>query len=582
MNMRTFWMLALLVGTACRERSEPRGAGTQRVVATPAQLAQHCKAAVGEPRVEQLSDRIFVAIGYDLANTIAVRTDHGRLIVDAMMSPERAELAKRALDEKVPGPTQAVVLTHSHIDHVGGVSTWLDPGTQIWATDAFADHFLKQYGVFQAAERARGLRQFGAHLDRDALPCSALGRNPDFSARVGAGFRMPTHTFKGSRKLTIDGLAIELVEAHGETDDQLFVWLPEDRALFPGDNYYQAFPNLYTIRGTRPRPIEPWIQSLDAMRRKEPRLLVPSHTVPVRGRAEILEHLTGYRDAIAYLRARVIRAANEGTSLAELADSAALPEHLATRPYLAPLYGELHWSVRAMYTNELGWFDGDTSQLYPLSPSELAAREVRLWGGAERVLEWVEQALTAKDPRWALHLLQKLSNLAERSPGVRDKLSALRGRAERQLGALTANSNGRAYLLESALLREEPDLPAFRPDLTDELLASVPVGMFFEALPGRLDAARAADVHETLLVEIEDVRTRFYLTVRRGVLEVAEGTPLPLTPAPFATLRTSSATFKALALGRSSALFALASGDLSVEGEGLRVREFFARFEREL
>jgi alkyl sulfatase BDS1-like metallo-beta-lactamase superfamily hydrolase len=562
--------LMLLLCGACSSHEEPE------------QLAQHCREAVGPPRVEKLSERVFVAIGYDLANTIVIKTDHGRIVIDAMMSPERALPAKQALDKVAPGPTRAIVLTHSHIDHVGAIASWLEEGTQIWATEAFAGHFLKQYGVFQAAERARGLRQFGAHLSDETLPCSALGRKPDFAASVGAGFRMPTHTFVGQQRLTIDGLEIELVEAHGETDDQLFVWLPSERALFPGDNYYQAFPNLYTIRGTRPRPVEEWIHSLDHMRRREPELLVPSHTVPLHGRAKILEHLTNYRDAISSLRASVVQAANSGLSLGELADRAALPAHLAAQPYLLPLYGELHWSVRALYTNELGWFDGETAQLYPLPQRELAAREVGLLGGSAKVFALVEQALSARDPRWALHLLSKLEHAGLLDEGMQNQWQVLQAKAEQQLGAQINNTNGRGYLLESALLRGQPELPLFKPKLEGELLATIPVRMFFEALPARLKADEAADVHETLVVELSDEKTRFHLTVRRGVLEVIEGEPLPLTPKPFATLHTDGATFKDLALKRTNPVLAIAGGELSIEGDALHVPTFFGRFQQDL
>jgi alkyl sulfatase BDS1-like metallo-beta-lactamase superfamily hydrolase len=571
----------LIMCGACRDA--PKVLPPQPPIrATPAQLAAHCRDAVGAPRVEKVSERIYVAVGYDLANTIVIKTDHGRIVIDAMMSPERAFKAKEALDRVAPGPTLAVVLTHSHIDHVGAVATWLDQDTQIWATKAFAGHFLKQYGVFQAAERARGLRQFGAHLDDASLPCSALGRKPDFSASVGAGFRMPTHTFEGSHTLTLDGLELELVEAHGETDDQLFVWLGSESALFPGDNYYQAFPNLYTIRGTRPRPVDQWIQSLDQMRRRNPALLIPSHTVPLRGRAQILEHLTNYRDAIAFLRARVVQAANAGRSIGELADHAALPAHLGAQAYLLPLYGELHWSLRAMYTNELGWFDGTTADLYPLPEQEVARRELDLMGGAAQVFARIEQALKDEDPRWALHLSTKLAHAGVLDEASEQKRLLLQMQAERGLGALTTNTNGRAYLLESALLRQNPELSTFKPKLEGELLATIPVRMFFEALPPRLRSEQAADVHETLTVELGDIGTRFHLTVRRGVLEVIEGAPLPGTPAPFATMRTDSATFKDLALKRTSPVLAMASGRLSIDGDALHVPGFFGRFEQDL
>src|SRR5690606_7445127 len=132
---------------------------------------------------------------------------------DAMMSPERAEEAKAALAKVAPGPTKALIFTHSHIDHVGGASVWLDEGTEIWATARFREHFVKQYGVFQRAERIRGVRQFGRNVDAKSLECSALGRRPDFDLHVGGGIRMPTKTFDDKTSFRVGGAEIQLVEA---------------------------------------------------------------------------------------------------------------------------------------------------------------------------------------------------------------------------------------------------------------------------------------------------------------------------------------------------------------------------------
>ena len=164
---------------------------------------------------------------------------------------------------------------------------------------------------------------------------------------------MPTQTFSGSKTLDVGGTRIDLIEAHGETHDQLFVWLPEERVLMPGDNWYRSFPNLYTIRGSQPRPVDAWIDSLDRMRRLEPKILVPSHSGPVRGEQAVQDALRNYRDAIQWVRDAVVRGANAGEDVDTLANGIGLPPHLATEPALAELYGQVDWSVRAIYSNHL-------------------------------------------------------------------------------------------------------------------------------------------------------------------------------------------------------------------------------------
>jgi alkyl sulfatase BDS1-like metallo-beta-lactamase superfamily hydrolase len=270
-------LTALLLST-CEKARVPEG---KRVVPSPEVLRDHCEKIIAEPRVEQVSPHVWVALGYDLANTALIHTDEGNVIVDPSMSPARARQVRQALYDNAPrGPVLAIIYTHSHIDHVGGASAWAEEDTAIWATEAFVEHFFKQYGLFRPIETVRGMRQFGHHVSRDDLPCSALGARPDIDAALEMGVVMPTHTFTGKQPLRMGGLTIELHEAHGETHDQLFVWVPEDSTLIPADNFYWAFPNLYTIRGTSPRPVDQWIKSLDAMRRREPKHLVPMHTKP--------------------------------------------------------------------------------------------------------------------------------------------------------------------------------------------------------------------------------------------------------------------------------------------------------------
>ncbi|MCA9541433.1 MAG: MBL fold metallo-hydrolase, partial [Myxococcales bacterium] len=343
-------------------------------------LAEHCEAHVGPARVEEVAPDLFVAIGYDLANTILLRTADGNVIVDAGMSPARARATRAALDEVAPGPVAAVIYTHSHVDHLGGASVWVDDGTPVFATEALLGNLVGQYGAFAQAESARGRLQFGQGVPEDLLPCSALGRRADVDAARNSGARLPTETFTGHRALDFGGVAVELFEAPGETEDQLFVWIPHLDALLPGDNYYAAFPNLYTLRGTTPRPVDGWLRSLDAMRRLDPAVLAPSHTAPLLGRPAIREALTGYRDGIQWVRDAVVRGANAGLPLDAIVARAALPAHLAAEPALAELYGQVDWSARALYGNHLGWFDGREATLYP--PRHVIAREIALMGGA--------------------------------------------------------------------------------------------------------------------------------------------------------------------------------------------------------
>ncbi|MEM1418406.1 MAG: alkyl sulfatase dimerization domain-containing protein, partial [Myxococcota bacterium] len=579
-------------------RPEEREVHEARALASPESLEEHCREAIGEPRIERVGERIFVAIGYDLANTILVRTDEGAVVIDAGMSPARSRVSRDALLEASPGPVAALVLTHSHIDHIGGAAAWTEVAGEdlpIWATKNLVEHFYKQYGVFRRAEAMRGGRQFGWHVSDAAMPCSALGRRIDLEAALEVGVRMPTNTFEGEAAFDVGGLTFELQEAHGETHDQLFVWIPTLGALAPGDNYYRTFPNLYTIRGTSPRPVDDWIESLDRMRRLAPRTLLPSHTAPLEGRERIAEQLTRYRDGIQWVRDQTVRAANRGEPVDRLAARVGLPGELAAEPALAELYGQLDWSARAIYTNELGWFDGRPETLYPVPPRERAERTVRMMGGHEAVLRAANEAREAGELRWSLELLAHLRELTlaptpgdapqdpERAPALREALEA----TLEALAAGIANTNGRGYLLESAheLRAGYERLPRPRPSAA--VVDAIPLELLFEVMQSRLIPERA-DVHESVVFRFPDEpdaegRPRqFVITVRRRVAEVVEGEPLPGTPDPVATLIADAATYRRIALKLIGPGEAIADGSVEVEGDALALATFFERFDRSL
>ncbi len=566
-----FFVLSI---TACKDTTRPTA-----TVASPADLADHCERFVGPPRVLNPAPGIWVAIGYDLANTTLIQTSKGNVIVDPGMSPARAEPVHAALQAVAPGPTAAIIYTHSHIDHIGGASVWAGEQTQIWATDRFRGHLMKQYGTFQRAEQRRGARQFGHDVPDADLPCSALGRRIDLEAALAPGIRMPTDTFSGRVEFEIGGVRIELIEAHGETDDQLFVWLPKARALLPGDNFYHAFPNIYTIRGTRPRPVNDWIDSLDAMRDRQPELLIPSHTIPVSGTADVMAVLTDYRDAIQWVRDRVVQGANAGLTIDQIATTSALPPHLAGKPHLRELYGQVDWSARAIYSNELGWFDENPTDLYPLPPGDLNDREIQLMGGPAAVLAEADKAAEAGDHRWALALLTRL-NRTELPSDLAGSSAELYRQVLRELATAIANTNGRAYLLQSAIESAQGQPDNIPPVLDDGFLDNLPLSIFFQTMATRLLPAKSMDVQETVLFEFTENGNKWLIQIRNGIAEVRNNpTTIPATLD--AHIQTDAKTWKKLALKMDNPVAALASGRLKVINGKVAFLKFIDRFDRE-
>lgn len=257
----------------------------------------------------------------------------------------------------------------------------------------------------------------------------------------------PTRTFSGeSYSFEVAGVKVVLGYAPGETDDQLFVWLPEKRTLLPGDNFYRAFPNLYAIRGVPLRRVDHWLESLSDMIALEPEYLVPSHTRPIMGRAAVDAALTGYHAGVSSVLQQTLAGMNRGLRPDELVEQVTLPPELADNPYLQEFYGTVAWSVRSIYTFHLGWFDGNATSLFPLSNRDRAARIIRLSGGEAAVLEAGRAALAAGNFQWAAELADYvLAGDNDHAEGRELKASALAELGERQISA-----NARNYYLSMA------------------------------------------------------------------------------------------------------------------------------------
>jgi len=562
-------LLVLLAAVAACDRNQPPERGGIR--AAPDGSAVHpqivAQAAEFEKKLYNVTEGVYAAVGFGLANSMLIEGDDCNFVVDAMASVESAREVRLAFEEVSDKRIAALIYTHNHADHVFGGRGFIPEGSgevAVYAHVTTNDYIDRLISVLRPIIGMRADRMFGNHLPKegdDRLVNNGLG--PFLEAGHGGGtpsLIRPNRTFDDRLTTQICGVNVELVHAPGETADQIFVWLPDERVLFPGDNIYKAFPNLYTIRGTYYRDVRDWVRSLDAMRDLEPAHLVPSHTRPVSGEGEIAEILTAYRDAIQFVHDQTIRGMNEGLTPDELVERIELPPHLANHPYLAELYGTVEWSVRSIFAGTLGWFDGDTATLSPASPTERAAGMVALAGGVEPLLVATREAVEAGRYRWAAELA---SHLMRSEPDL-EEARLLKARALRALGQQSISPNGRNYYITQALELEgavvvEPIPP------TSEGLAlakAMPIGNFIAAMPGNLNAESAADVDSVMGFRFPDAGEAYGVHVRRGVAEVRRGFP----EEPDVAITADAAVWIEVVAGARGLPAALATGDVEVEG----------------
>ena len=487
---------------------------------TPAAL--HAHDAEFEQAVITVADGVHVAVGYGIANAILVEGDEGAVVIDTMESLGAARQVMAAFRELTDKPVVAIIYTHSHPDHVQGAAAFVASGTEvpIYAHVDVAANMDRIASELQPVITRRSLRMYGSLLADDERTNIGIGSHLALEAGADISILRPTVTFEDRLDVTLAGRRFELVHAPGETEDQIFVWLPDSGILLPGDNLYKAFPNLYTLRGTSFRDPKLWAQSLDAMRRLEPKVLVPSHGRPLTDAATIAQVMTDYRDAIRFVHDQTTRRMNAGETADEIAATLALPPHLAASPYLQTFYGKPGWSARSLFGGRLGWYSGDPAELAPLPPDEQARRWVALAGGADTLRDKAREALQAGELQWALELTSRLRRVAPKDEEVREiRVAALRG-----LAADEANPNARHwYLTHAREVAGELVVPNRIVTPSPEMLSAMPLSTFFDGLVVNLDAEAAAEVESALVFEFPDLAQTRTLIVRRGVAEVLPG-----------------------------------------------------------
>ncbi len=547
-------------------------------VAPSAHAAIVAHSAEFERGVTAVTDTVYQAVGYGLANSMLIVGDECAFVVDVMGSVETAGEVQQAFAQITDLPIKAFIYTHNHADHVfGGAGFNTDLELAVYAHATTEYYIDRVVNILRPIIATRSARMFGTDLPRrgtDAVINAGIGPFLEISGDRGtAGLVRPTVTFHDELVQTICGVNVRMVHAPGETNDQIFVWLPDQRVLFPGDNIYKAFPNLYTIRGTPNRNVLDWVNSLDVMRQLGADHLVPSHTRAVSGAQAIDDTLTAYRDAIQFVHDQTVRGMNAGLTPDELVETIKLPAHLARHPYLQELYGTVPWSIRAIFNGYLGWYNGDAATLDPPSADARAEAMVELAGGADALL----QAALKHYERGQYALASELTGYLMRTQSDQEAARELRHNALRALALKSTSPNGRHYYLTAAMEATSQLTVTEAPTIDDRvraLIYSIPVENFMAAMPTRLDADAAADKNTVVSFRFTDVDQNFGLHVRYGVAEFMRHMPAD----PDLVVTTSSDAWRRIVVGERNLAIALAKGELEVDGGAPRLVEFLRLF----
>jgi alkyl sulfatase BDS1-like metallo-beta-lactamase superfamily hydrolase len=371
----------------------------------------------------KINDNIYEAIGF--GNTFLVTTPEGNVIIDTS-NPAAAQLHVKLLKARSTAPVKYIILTHGHGDHTGGVGLWKEPGTQVIAQKNQVE-FLNYQARLNRFFALRNAAQF------------VFPQPPEMAWPGDEGAKqLATILFDDKYEFSLGGVKFEVYATPGETPDHLSVWIPQWKTAFTGDNFYESFPNIYTLRGTEPRMALDYVHSLNRVLAWKPELMLPSHGPALNGGENIAARVTKYRDAILYVHDAVVKGMNDGKDVWTLMREIKLPSNLD----VGEGYGKLTWSVRGIYEGYAGWFDLNPATMYEAPPTSPYADLVKMAGGPEPV---VARALAVFQNGQAAEALRLIDAALAVDASHRGALEA-RLRILKSLSDRSKNSNEKGWL----------------------------------------------------------------------------------------------------------------------------------------
>jgi len=546
--------------------------------------------------------------GYDLANMTLIEGESGWIVVDPLTAEETAraalDLARRHLGAR---PVSAVIYTHSHVDHFGGIAGVLpdaatgedgnapaaesreaaakggDSGdasaqtnVRIIAPADFLHEATSENVLAGGPMTRRAAFMFGLPLARGSRGHvdTGLGMEPAWGT---VSLVPPTDLVERTpQEMVIDGVRFVFQHVPGsEAPAELTFYLPEHKAFCGAEIVSRTMHNLYTLRGAKVRDALRWSDYIDEAMRlfPEAEVVFASHHWPTWGRENVRTYLAGQRDTYKYIHDQTLRLAASGATPAEIAEQLTLPPSLAGSFANRGYYGTVRHNARAVYQFYFGWYDGNPAHLDPLPPADAAGRYVEAMGGPEAVRRRARAAFDAGEYRWAATLLDHLVFAAPDDSEARELLA----RTYDQLAYRAESGPWRdVYLTGAHELRHGVAADAPRTEDALGLVRRIPAARLFDALATRLVGPEAEGEDTRIRFTFTDLGESYLLWLENAVLHHG---PVEGDPEVDATVRLSHDLFLRLATRQAGLRELVFSDELDVDGSRLALLSFFSLLE---
>jgi len=523
----------------------------------------------------KVTDGIYQVRGYDISNITFIEGKTGIIVVDPLISVESARAALDLYYKHLPKrPVTAVIYTHSHVDHWGGVKGVVSDAdlqsgkVRIIAPEGLTKEMISENAVAGNAMKRRAMYMFGTILSKG--PQGQVDAGVGKAASSGTiSYIPPTEEItRPVQETVIDGVKFVFQQVPGtEAPVEMNFYLPERKTLCVAEIASPTLHNLLTPRGALVRDGQAWYRAINEtldLFGDQADVLFTTHLWPRFGNEKIRKYLIGQRDLYKYIHDQTVRLMNQGYTMTECAEMVQLPQSLAGEWYNRNFYGTVNFNVKAVYQRYLGWFDANPAHLHPLPPEEAGRKYVEFMGGSAAVLKKAKEAMNKGEYRWVAEVVNYVVFAEPDNWEARD----LQADALEQLGYQSESPIWRNFYLTGAQeLRKGVDKNAPVQEMSPDIVRGIPMGQFFDLMAVRLNPEKAADKHITVNWVLTDTNEFYTLTLANSVLnykrvqKVADAdATVSLTREVFNSLINKQATFA----GR------ILAGDIQIEGSKLK------------
>ena len=529
----------------------------------------------------KVSEGIYQLRGFDLANMTIIDGKSGWIVVDPLTTKETAaralQFARQHLDANSEKPIRAVIFTHSHVDHFGGVQGILPKGgdqqARIIVPAGFMEEATAENVLAGTTMARRSDYMYGRNLPKSERGHidSGLGKAPAFGT---VGILPPTDIIRTTgQEMVIDGVRFVFQMASGsEAPAEFTFYLPDLKAFCGAEVVSRNMHNLYTLRGAKVRNALAWSGYIDEAKRlfQDAEVYFASHHWPIWGQPQIQDFFEKQRDTYKYIHDQTLRLAYHGYTPLEIAEQLELPAELRSTFSSRGYYGTLHHNSRAVYQYYFGWYDGNPANLNPLPAVESAGRYVAAMGGAENVLKIGQSAFDNGEYRWAAQILNHLVYADSDNRAAKGLLAKVYD----QLGYQAESGPWRdvyltgAYELRHGMPREGIDLSDAR-----DMITYTPREHFFNKMAAQLNGPEAEGVELTVNFNFTDLNENHVLTIKNSVLNHRQRSPVANADV---TVNISHSLFLDMALGTLNIKDLVFSDQLDIAGSKLDLIKFFS------